>query len=211
MRQKQYEAPKSMHGNTGQRRTPANKDGQLPLIIQDGRGESPICSYHGSLMTLISGGKGRMRYRCPRCESERRMDIGGLAKRLEAGEYPARLGRRQRELLPLRLVKKFDAVITEREAVRRKRKGEIDSFRARLRKFGISEEKHQMMVQEQNSCCAICEERFENPMSLHIDHCHESGKVRGLLCSGCNTGLGHFRDNAVNLNKASAYLQERGM
>lgn len=211
MRQKQYEAPARLHGNAGQRRTPASKNGQLPLIIQDGRGESPICAHHGSLMTLISGGKGRMRYRCPRCEVERRMDIGKLAERLKAGDYPLRLGRRQREMLPSYLVKEFDEKMGHRAAARSKKGSAKHNLNNRLKRFGLSLGEYESMITDQSGRCAICFDRAADPTSLHVDHCHKTGRVRGLLCHSCNTGLGHFRDSVVNLSKASAYLQERGM
>lgn len=51
--------------------------------------------------------------------------------------------------------------------------------------------------------CLIC----GSVHRLHIDHCHKTGKVRGLLCSNCNTGLGMFRDSPMLLNRASEYLK----
>jgi hypothetical protein len=45
---------------------------------------------------------------------------------------------------------------------------------------------------------------------LHIDHCHKTGKVRGLLCGNCNVGLGHFKDSVELLQQAAEYLKENG-
>jgi hypothetical protein len=65
--------------------------------------------------------------------------------------------------------------------------------------------------------CMICDTPAEDIEHGHyktnklvIDHCHETEKVRGLLCPTCNAGLGHFRDNPVLLAKAISYLTERG-
>jgi hypothetical protein len=42
---------------------------------------------------------------------------------------------------------------------------------------------------------------------VHVDHCHISGKVRGVLCQNCNLGLGHFHDTPEKLERAAAYLR----
>ena len=197
-----------MHGNTGKfRRT--DERGQLPLLL--GANDSPMCPKHGIAMTMIverrsKGGKERVRYRCSRCESDRHMpDIEGLIKRLEVGDWPLRLGSRQRELLPDKLVENFDAALAEREAKRRK----DSNLRKRLREFNLSMEKYQLMIQEQDGCCLICGFQPEDSTSLAIDHCHENGHVRGLLCTTCNTALGHFKDSPALMLKAIDYLNER--
>lgn len=58
----------------------------------------------------------------------------------------------------------------------------------------------------QNNQCKICGIIPEN--RLFVDHCHISGKIRGLLCRDCNIGLGYFRDSEENLAKAIVYLKE---
>lgn len=72
-------------------------------------------------------------------------------------------------------------------------------------KYGITTEDRARMLDVQGGNCAICEDPMDRP---NIDHCHASGKVRGLLCRHCNLGLGHFKDNADRLYRAAAYLQE---
>lgn len=63
-----------------------------------------------------------------------------------------------------------------------------------------------VMVAEQKGMCAICGVE-RHPLLLHIDHDHESGKVRGLLCSPCNTGLGMLRiDGAGAIDRARAVV-----
>jgi len=56
--------------------------------------------------------------------------------------------------------------------------------------------------------CAICKTNLTNK-KVHIDHCHSSGKVRGILCELCNKGLGQFKDNINSLENAIIYLKER--
>ena len=86
-------------------------------------------------------------------------------------------------------------------------------------KFGITLEEYNLMVQSQGGVCAICEgvndtrrrgtHNGENVvMSLAVDHNHKTGKVRGLLCSACNTSLGKFKDDPVLLKKAIHYLEK---
>lgn len=58
--------------------------------------------------------------------------------------------------------------------------------------------------------CAICEKDFSNfeLKQIHVDHDHNSGKIRDLLCSSCNQGLGNFKDDQGILEKALKYLQK---
>lgn len=80
------------------------------------------------------------------------------------------------------------------------------------REFGISIEQYEEMLLAQNGVCAICfklETRFTNEIrnSLAIDHNHTTGKVRGLLCSRCNRGIGVFDDDVGLLLSSVAYLK----
>lgn len=73
--------------------------------------------------------------------------------------------------------------------------------------FGITEKQYLQMLQEQENLCKICNNAFENRRDTHLDHCHKTNTVRGLLCGACNKGLGHFKDNIENLQKAIKYLK----
>ena len=72
-------------------------------------------------------------------------------------------------------------------------------------KRGLEEGEYEALLQSQNGLCAICGEPA-GAKRLSIDHDHETGSVRGLLCTLCNSGLGHFRDNEVLLRMAIDYL-----
>lgn len=75
-------------------------------------------------------------------------------------------------------------------------------------KFGINYDQYQIILQEQNGVCAICNE--PEPVinrSLSVDHDHETGRIRGLLCSNCNPGIGKFKEKIELLKKAIAYLE----
>lgn len=75
----------------------------------------------------------------------------------------------------------------------------------------ISLEDYNRIFDAQNGCCAICgRHQSELDKRLSVDHDHETGEVRGLLCHGCNLGLGYFKDSPTRLSNASAYLQNCG-
>lgn len=83
------------------------------------------------------------------------------------------------------------------------------SRRFGLRKFGLSEEDYADMLRDQDGRCAICQTADPGGnRSFAVDHDHETGNVRGLLCTNCNIGLGCFRDNANYLLAAVGYLHE---
>ena len=76
-------------------------------------------------------------------------------------------------------------------------------------RFGVDVE---ALIRHQDGKCAICETRIEfntgiNSTSACIDHNHETGSTRGVLCRACNLGLGHFKDDSDLLISAAQYLQ----
>ena len=79
--------------------------------------------------------------------------------------------------------------------------------------YGINSEQYNELFIKQKSMCAICgmveysiDKRTGSIKSLCVDHCHKTGKIRGLLCASCNVGLGYFRDNPEITKKATKYL-----
>lgn len=75
--------------------------------------------------------------------------------------------------------------------------------------YGITLDDYNKIFQKQNGCCAICgKHQSELNRRLDVDHDHKTGKVRALLCSHCNTGLGSFRDNINVMKKAIKYLEK---
>lgn len=76
------------------------------------------------------------------------------------------------------------------------------------RKYNLSVEEYNAMIEAQNNQCAICNYEFgQRKGDIHVDHCHTSGQVRGLLCDKCNRGLGYFNDNTEALINASNYIK----
>lgn len=84
----------------------------------------------------------------------------------------------------------------------------VERERHLIRKYGVNLAKYDAMLASQNGKCAICgsleSEQFKGV--FHIDHCHTTGNVRGLLCRGCNHMLGVVKDDPEILSKAIEYL-----
>lgn len=79
--------------------------------------------------------------------------------------------------------------------------------RALWARYKITGDDYDALLDEQNGCCAICRVPQEDiAKSLCVDHNHDTGEVRGLLCHRCNTGLGHFNDEIKHLMRATQYL-----
>jgi hypothetical protein len=91
-----------------------------------------------------------------------------------------------------------------------KEKQKKRSFKALMASYGITEEIYEQERVNQNYCCKLCgaHENSQPHGRLHVDHCHETGLYRGLLCNLCNVGLGAFKDNTDALQKAIGYLNE---
>jgi hypothetical protein len=76
------------------------------------------------------------------------------------------------------------------------------------RDFGITTEQYDRMLAEQLGGCAICGAiSSSGGKRLHVDHCHRTGKVRGVLCASCNHGIGHLRDSVEVMSWAIDYLR----
>lgn len=84
--------------------------------------------------------------------------------------------------------------------------------KALLRKYGITEAEYQAMLKQQNGVCAICgkpeylKTKAGVVRNLTVDHCHKSGKVRSLLCSGCNYAIGTINEDPKVARAMAIYL-----
>jgi hypothetical protein len=80
-------------------------------------------------------------------------------------------------------------------------------------RYGITEARYNEMNEEQQGLCAICHKpnlHGAKTKELYVDHCHDTKKVRGLLCNHCNRALGLFGDNITSLERAILYLKAAG-
>jgi hypothetical protein len=91
---------------------------------------------------------------------------------------------------------------------RTKIKAKISHLKTR---YGISLDDYQNMLDTQKNCCAVCftalKENAKNKNLVHVDHCHEKGGVRGILCRSCNLLIGHASDDVNILRAAIKYLE----
>ena len=83
---------------------------------------------------------------------------------------------------------------------------------SRLRKtYGLERREYDALLQSQGGVCAICKTSSplgKGPNSWKVDHCHKTGKTRGLLCNRCNCALGQFKDNIESIKRAIEYLEK---
>jgi hypothetical protein len=76
------------------------------------------------------------------------------------------------------------------------------------KRYKLSSEDYNALLISQGGVCAICGRPSTNGRRLHIDHCHTTGRVRGLLCLSCNRGIGYFGDDPARIQSAAAYLSK---
>jgi hypothetical protein len=87
----------------------------------------------------------------------------------------------------------------EQASVRQRREWDL------LKTYGLSHDAYDQLLASQGGCCALCERLAQG--FLVVDHDHATGAVRGLLCQGCNVGLGAFGDSLAGLSRAIRYLR----
>jgi hypothetical protein len=80
-----------------------------------------------------------------------------------------------------------------------------DIYYQKKHKYGLTKEEYLGLFEKQNYKCAICETSLKDKRAM-VDHCHGTGKVRGLLCNNCNTLLGMADDDIIKLERAIDYL-----
>lgn len=98
-----------------------------------------------------------------------------------------------------------------RENVRRWRENNPEKSKAASRKqnlgqYGLTLADFEALNRKQNGLCCICQKTCSKHKVLSVDHCHKTGRVRGLLCDGCNKGLGHFKDDFSTLIRAANHI-----
>jgi hypothetical protein len=78
------------------------------------------------------------------------------------------------------------------------------------KRYGITSDDYLLMLESQNNVCAICRGPQTNTRTNYfdVDHCHKTGKVRGLLCTNCNHGIGKFQDDKKLMLHAYNYLED---
>lgn len=144
---------------------------------------------------------------CTKCEKEKPIDQFHNDKRMKHGKHiwcaECRI-EKQNEY------KKTDAykAYMKKTKEHRLNKNRVNDLRS---KYGLTVKEHDEILASQGFKCAIC--RTENPggrnfnKRFQVDHCHETGRVRGLICWSCNVGLGKLGDTVESLERAVEYLK----
>lgn len=86
------------------------------------------------------------------------------------------------------------------------RDAETRSWRRRERLYGITRAEFEQLLADQTSLCPICTDSLPEVDRIHVDHCHGTGRVRGLLCGRCNQGIGLLRESEAIMRRAIAYV-----
>ena len=146
--------------------------------------------------------------RCPRCEQDKFFSAFGKDKSKKTGisSYCLDCAKANRKINYAKNPKREKQKLTTYYKANKER-ARYYSLKAL---YGLSAELYKEMLAQQNSSCKICK-THENHLKrkLFVDHCHETGKVRGLLCQYCNTMLGNAKDNVLVLQSAINYLSNK--
>lgn len=93
-------------------------------------------------------------------------------------------------------------------AAKRRAQKKRSMRRAALKKYGLTLEQYEAMLASQGGTCAVCGGGPGYNRDYNIDHCHKTGRVRGILCISCNVILGHAKDDPARLDLLAAYLRK---
>ena len=128
-------------------------------------------------------------------------------KRQRSREYSRRNAERNRQRVAEWQKANPDRVAETSRANYIKRRDVERNSRLKM-KYGITQAQYDAMFLEQRGLCAVCRQHETTARwsSLCVDHCHETGKVRGLLCNRCNRAIGLMRDSGDLLQTAAAYI-----
>lgn len=110
-------------------------------------------------------------------------------------------------------LKKYEQVRIRKEPYKLKQK--IRSKKQKLSQFGLSIEEYEFLKIDQKNLCKICMQPEKAKIngkliSLAVDHCHKTGKVRGLLCRDCNIGIALLKESPYVFRRAIKYLGDPG-
>ena len=146
-----------------------------------------------------------MTKRCPRCQRDQPISLfapdrrvpGGLQSHCKPCKATGERERRQRNPDHVRAV----------ERAQYRRNPRAHKATDLKWKYGLCFDDYERMIVESSGRCAICSVQFDGPKEPALDHCHDTGAVRGLLCQRCNRAIGLFGDAPETLDSAAKYLR----
>ena len=213
------------HAGFGQSRARrrVEEDGQIPLL-QGLVGRT--CQRHHVSMRLVTENRvrrkprkkdggvtekaiSRVRWICPLCETERKPSFQEVKRKIISGDMPDgfRLGKNARAILSADVLTIYDAEMAKRSQDREDSKRERNRERRYLQKYGLTSQEVEEKVAAQGGICSICRNPFGEDRPMAVDHCHDSGTVRDILCRNCNSGIGYFEEDQTRLLRAMLYVK----
>ena len=163
---------------------------------------------------IAQSGRGPRKVFCAACIARRR--ARGEQERTAARSPKKRAARAQyvREYRAARTPEQIEAQNQYQREWRAALSPEKRAAKARIeregmlqRNYGLGVDEFDAMLAAQGGRCAICRTDEPGGKGWHVDHNHKTGAVRGILCSGCNTGIGLLRDDPALLRDAAAYIE----
>ena len=148
-------------------------------------------------------------YEAPGCIDGRREECKSCFQARQAARYASDPDLRE---IARERTRRWQLENEDYDRARRAEYRKTDAYKRSLRKthlktkYGLTPEDYDRMLEDQAGGCAICGKPPRPDISLHVDHDHETGRIRGLLCFTCNNGLGQFRDDPELLIAAATYV-----
>lgn len=149
--------------------------------------------------------KDGLQYRCRECTKKHRQ-----IHKVEISKRANRYYRTHKNEIAEQHKERKDERAEYQKKYRQTGKGKLihkSPERSLKNRYGITLKQYDQMFEEQNGICAICGGINKSGRRLHLDHDHKTGKIRGLLCGNCNTGIGMLKENIDILCNAISYLK----
>lgn len=137
---------------------------------------------------------------CPKCKVVKSLDEFPISKAHASGYYT------YCKLCKSKLMREANARWKKRHPEKAKRKERESNLK---KNYGITIEQYEELLANQGGQCLICKTE-PGDLELAVDHCHQTNEIRGLLCRGCNHGIGNFNDDPELLRSALRYLRRKG-
>lgn len=166
------------------------------------------CSQSKALRHFYTSPKGRRESWCRECQAVYRADYYEQHRdqiNERRGPYSREYAKRKRNASPEARQKSIAAVRSWWSSLPREEQQRLNQRKKLLKRYGLTTEQWESMKKAQNGACAICGDK-PTEKNFHVDHCHSTGRVRGLLCVGCNTALAWFEKVHGRLDKVLSYL-----
>lgn len=106
----------------------------------------------------------------------------------------------------LKYINSNNCVECDKLKTKERKDSQKTKWRRMYKLYGITKDEYNNLITNQENKCLICNKNFTEK-NVHVDHCHTTGKIRGLLCSKCNQGIGLFNESIDLIKKAIIYLE----